>query len=50
MSDRRNTLVQASFEGKNNLNKGKVMTTIKDKEKFDRKYQKTKIKKMMEDL
>ena len=39
-SSLRNTLVQASFERKNNLNKSSVIESVKDKIKFNRKYRK----------
>ncbi len=43
----RNTLVLSSLEGKNNLGKGGVMTSVKDKERYNRSYQKQIVKKEM---
>ncbi len=41
----RNTLVQSSLEGKNNLGKGGVIQSEKDREKHNRAFQKSKWKK-----
>jgi hypothetical protein len=36
----RNTLVLASLEGKNNLNKASVIPSAREKERYDRNYRK----------